>query len=578
MLILFNKAHIPGYTKKDGTYVPPHETKAPSAKPEPVKAKVTSSKPAKAQFDPKAPLPDDAYANVGKPVELPPAPAPKKVVSAPKVSPNWPYKGEDGPAPKAKWVNKLHSGGAASQGSLFGSKPAEPKKPHYPNAVTHPKANDEGKPFQINEPSKPTGAASWTDPDAVALFTPGGEHPAELNGVPIAPWTDAPKTTAGWEFVEGQMKDLAEPPLELNGKAPAAGVIIEEPDGRIWVVRPTNGFAGYSATFPKGHADDGLSLQATAIKECFEESGLKIEITGLVGDVERTQTVARYYRARRVGGSPTDMGWETQGCALVPKDQLHEYLNTAVDRKVASKYGIPGKYDHMESADDWEKVGKQAGSNPGGIFEDEHRTRWYLKMPKSTNIAKNEVLAAKLYEAAGIAVPELKFVRVGDKVAIASKMVDGLKQDEKALKAGEVPGAAEGFAVDAWLANWDAVGLLYDNLLIDSRGKALRVDVGGSLVYRAQGEPKGKYFGDEVGELKTLRNGMNPQAAAVFGKVTDAQVAASVHAHVAAVPNEKIRQLCMDFGPGTKDQRAELAEKLIKRKNFLLEFAKKTSA
>ena len=35
-IILFCKAHIPAYTKKDGTHVPAHETNAPGAK---IKAK-----------------------------------------------------------------------------------------------------------------------------------------------------------------------------------------------------------------------------------------------------------------------------------------------------------------------------------------------------------------------------------------------------------------------------------------------------------------------------------------------------------------------------------------------------------
>ena len=78
----------------------------------------------------------------------------------------------------------------------------------------------------------------------------------------------------GWDLVDGQMHDLVEPDMDTKGKEPAAGVVITEPDGRVWLVKPSNGFAGYQTTFPKGHADDGLSFQATAIKEAFEESGI----------------------------------------------------------------------------------------------------------------------------------------------------------------------------------------------------------------------------------------------------------------------------------------------------------------
>lgn len=207
-------------------------------------------------------------------------------------------------------------------------------------SIIHPKPDDNGQPVVISKPSTPSDKASWADPDAIARFVPGGEVPDELNGIPFAAWTDHPRTVGGWDYVDGLMDDLDEPPMPtIAGKAPAAGVVIEEPDGRVWVVSPSNGFAGYRSTFPKGHADDELSLQAVALKECFEESGLQVEITGYLTDVERGQTVTRYYRARRVGGTPADCGWETQAVALVPKAELLRELNRDVDHKVALAAG-----------------------------------------------------------------------------------------------------------------------------------------------------------------------------------------------------------------------------------------------
>jgi hypothetical protein len=51
-----------------------------------------------------------------------------------------------------------------------------------------------------------------------------------------------------------------------------------------------------------------LSSRANAIKECFEESGLQVELTGFLCDSVRSTSVTRYYTARRLGGSPADMG------------------------------------------------------------------------------------------------------------------------------------------------------------------------------------------------------------------------------------------------------------------------------
>lgn len=527
-IILFCKAHIPAYTKKDGTHVPAHETHAPGAK---IKTK-------------------------------PATPAATRKASAVKAAPAA-KSSADYKAALSKYSTSPK--GESGQGSLL--KPRT--KPSYLNAAAHPQPGADGAPFQINEPSQPTGEETWAAPDEIAQFVPGGTAPAELHGIPLVPWTDHPKTVAGWEFVPGQMYDLDEPEMDAGRKAPAAGVIVIEADGRVWMVKPSNGFAGYKTTFPKGHADDGLTLQQTAIKEAFEESGLQVEITGLIGDVERGQTMTRYYSAKRVGGTPTACGWETQAVVLAPQPQIHSLLNRAVDRVVAHAAGIEPPIGFHENADHWERVGKQAGSNPGGVFKDGDGQEWYMKVPKSADIAKNEVLAANLYAAAGIAVPEVKNVMVLGELGVASKMIRGLKPDVQALKNGEVPGVLEGFAVDAWLANWDVVGLLYDNLLVDAKGHGVRVDTGGSLIFRAQGSPKGAAFGDTVGELKTLVDGKNLQATAVFGHITPKELAASI-AKVAKVSDKTIRELCEAHGPGSKRDRADLARKLILRKKSML--------
>jgi len=215
------------------------------------------------------------------------------------------------------------------------------KQPSH-RSVTHPQQGEDGKPFLIHDPSVPSMAATWTDPQATAIFTPAGETPEALNGIALAPWADAPTSLDLWQDVDGQMVDLDEPDLITHGKDAAAGVVIEEADGRVWIVCPSNEFYGCQATFPKGRADDGISLQATAIKEAFEESGLQVEIIGLIGDVERSMTVTRYYRARRVGGTPAAMGWESQAVKLVPKEQVTKTVNLATDRHVASLAGVDG--------------------------------------------------------------------------------------------------------------------------------------------------------------------------------------------------------------------------------------------
>lgn len=81
----------------------------------------------------------------------------------------------------------------------------------------------------------------------------------------VASWADHPRTDEGWNYVDDQMHDLDDADMDLKGKKLAAGMIIEEPGGHIWIVRAPNGFVGHTGTFPKGHADDGMFLPVSAI-------------------------------------------------------------------------------------------------------------------------------------------------------------------------------------------------------------------------------------------------------------------------------------------------------------------------
>lgn len=226
-----------------------------------------------------------------------------------------------------------HSGGSTSK-----AKPA-------PKAY-HPKLNDNGEKVPLYQPHTDGDPGAWQDPDQVARVTPGGHMPSSINGIPFAPWADAPKTLAGWENVPGQLDDLEEPHMHvgLNMHA-SAGVVVEESDGRVWVIHPSNAFGGYKATFPKGTIEDDQDLapQAAAIKEAFEESGLQVEITGYLMDVPRTTSVCRYYRARRIGGTPADCGWESQAVSLVPKAKLYDVLSKDVDHPLAELVGAGAK-------------------------------------------------------------------------------------------------------------------------------------------------------------------------------------------------------------------------------------------
>ena len=213
------------------------------------------------------------------------------------------------------------------------------------------------------------------------------------------------------------------------------------------------------------------------------------------------------------------------------------------------------------------QIGPQRGSNRGGTYVDQATgTEWYLKFPNSPDMARNEVLAAKLYQAAGIDTPDMRLITVNGETAVASRIEAGLVKGTPAQLAKG--GAFDGFGADAWLANWDVAGATMDNLLM--RGaRAFRVDTGGALRYRAQGGLKGSAWGDTVPEIQSLRNaGTAPQAAKVFGKMTDADIEASV-ARVLAIDDDTINRLVDDFGPTDAIDRDALKATLKARRDEL---------
>lgn len=303
-MLLFAKSQVKGYARQDGTYVQPYSNKKLPPMLQQLQAKM------------------QALGIKGSFGGEPPGTAKAKPTSA------YSY------AQAAMATVKKYEGLAKQAHANATVAPPPPAKPKAMPKAYHPQPNDKGATVGLYAPHTHTDAATWGDPDQVATFTPGDNHrPHALHGVLFAPWQDRPRSPEGWNQVPGQYPELEEPPLpDPKGKHLSAGVVVVEEDGRVWTISPSNGFGGYSNTFPKGTIEDGINPQASAIKEAFEESGLQVEITGYLADVERSTSVTRYYRARRVGGDPCDMGWESQAAHLVPPAELANHLKNKYDK------------------------------------------------------------------------------------------------------------------------------------------------------------------------------------------------------------------------------------------------------
>jgi ADP-ribose pyrophosphatase YjhB (NUDIX family) len=261
----------------------------------------------------------------------------------------------------------------------------------------HPQKDDKGHPVPINNPSQASSLSSWGDANLIATAIPGSPMPESIGFIDIRSWKDAPSDSAGWEVCVQSLR-FDEPELKVKpGKSPASGAVIIEKDGRVWVVSPTNGYAGYKNTFPKGRVSD-LSLRANALKEVYEESGLQVELIRFLTDSERSTTTTRYYLARCIGGNPADMGWESQAVHLVPQDQLARFVTHKNDavilraladiQTIATKYSweklkpMPKRHTIIQL--DFKLNAKQAGRVRQGFIPSMMEEKWFLYFDDNT--------------------------------------------------------------------------------------------------------------------------------------------------------------------------------------------------
>ncbi len=148
------------------------------------------------------------------------------------------------------------------------------------------------------------------------------------------------------------------------------------------------------------------------------------------------------------------------------------------------------------------QTGGPTGSNtgkPGGFWTGKDGKKYYVKAYSNPEQAFQEMLANRLYGAAGVKAPRTTLSTWTDpdtgkeKVLIATEIIDNKGTvGSLGLTSGRAKSTVEGFAADAWLANFDAVGTGLDNIVVLADGTIARIDAGGSLLFRAQGSLKVK--------------------------------------------------------------------------------------
>ena len=280
---------------------------------------------------------------------------------------------------------------------------------------------------------------------------------------------------------------------------------------------------------------------------------------------------------------------------VIKKEKVSKGTKKSLQSPVIKKEKVSNKKITVLNYNDFTDIDNTAHAILGGgnkkSFGLYNGEKYVLKEAKSQSLAANEVLASKLYKLANLEVPDLKMVVAnGDKYNVAGKFKQGYigcskktKQDEDVCllikySPEKIGNLLEGFLIDCWLANWDVVGLEYDNIGCGDKkcSKAFRVDVGGALLYRALGQPKGKLFNSIPTEHKTLLDEkINPQSALVFEELTPDILKKSASL-LQKVNDSKVKELVNMYKPyllsdsRIKDQVDNLEQTLLARKKYLL--------
>jgi len=196
---------------------------------------------------------------------------------------------------------------------------------------------------------------------------------------------------------------------------------------------------------------------------------------------------------------------------------------------------------------------KNIGGSTGAYIAEAGGKKYVVKEYRGNESqVKNEFLANLLYNtfnlyqspAAGSSpAPKSQMAVLKNKKTLFSPFIEGVVtlEDKSPLDYAddmvttEIQNAlSHNFVLDAWLANWDVVGLTEDNIGVSTKSgipQVTRLDNGGALMFRAQGSPKGNAFGDKVTELDTMRDfEIAPTAAEYFGQISDESMIESLNA------------------------------------------------
>jgi len=102
----------------------------------------------------------------------------------------------------------------------------------------------------------------------------------------------------------------------------------------IYVIKPSNNYGPWA--FPKGQVDKGETIKQAAIREVYEETGLRVKILSgkgaYIGKGTGTMSITHFFLAVRTGGSPHPTE-ETEQVRLVTFEEAKRLFHSAHNKR-----------------------------------------------------------------------------------------------------------------------------------------------------------------------------------------------------------------------------------------------------
>lgn len=157
------------------------------------------------------------------------------------------------------------------------------------------------------------------------------------------------------------------------------------------------------------------------------------------------------------------------------------------------------------------KTGAAKGSNSGGFYTGADGVKRYVKEYTDTAQASGEHAANQIYQQLGLGAPKSTIFAKDGKYFYASDIIDDtVTLGAKGITKQLADNVLDGFVADVLTANWDAVGMSMDNVMVHANGAIFRIDNGGTFLMRAQAGRKPGSVLNDISEWDVFFSPKNP--------------------------------------------------------------------